>query len=94
MIGWAVPPDTRLVVYLARCLGGFIVVLCWLMIRAAMVPEAMPVVFEAMLALWAVMLLIHVWGAVTGAQPLIETLEIGVWAGVILLTLAFWPQTP
>jgi len=90
-LGWDVSGDLHLVHYLARCLGGFILALSWLMIRAAALPQTIPIVFEFMLILWTVMLLIHVWGALTRAQPLVETLEIGVWLVVIGLTLAFWP---
>ena len=37
------------------------------------------------------MFVIHIVGALQRVQPITETIEIGFWALLILLTAAFWP---
>ena len=46
-----------------------------------------------MLAVASILTVVHGWGAVSRAQPLSETVEIAMWAGLVLLTLACWPVT-
>jgi len=37
------------------------------------------------------MVLVHVYGAVKGIQPITETLEIPLWAAAVLLFALFFP---
>jgi hypothetical protein len=37
------------------------------------------------------MIVVHVWGALQRIQPVSETLEIGMYGGLALLTVLFYP---
>jgi hypothetical protein len=90
---WAVPDQTDLAIYFGRCLGAFVVVLEIFMIRAGLTGEGLIFVFQFMMLVWILMVSVHVVGAIQGAQPITETLEIGFWMFLIVLTAAFWPST-
>ena len=91
LMGWRIPTQTDLTVYFGRCLGAFILILEAMMLRAALTGEAMHTVFELLAATALMMIVVHVCGALRRIQPLSETLEIGFYAGLLLLTLLFWP---
>lgn len=88
---WEVPPPGQLVVFLGRSLGLFVCVMGGYAIRTAAVPNAQAFFFELMLWLFVGMLGLHTYGAIKKAQPKTETIEIGLWAVLLLLTLAFYP---
>ena len=91
LMGWRIPTHTDLAVYFGRCLGAFILILEAMMLRAALTGEAIHTVFELLAATALMMIVVHVYGALRRIQPLSETLEIGFYAGLLLLTLLFWP---
>lgn len=91
LMGWQIPTQTDLAVYFGRCLGAFILILEAMMLRAALTGEAIHTVFELLAATTLMMIVVHVYGALRRIQPLSETLEIGFYAGLLLLTLMFWP---
>jgi hypothetical protein len=91
LMGWRIPTHTDLAVYFGRCLGAFILILEAMMLRAALTGEAIHTVFELLAATALMMIVVHVYGALRRIQPLSETLEIGFYAGLFLLTLLFWP---
>lgn len=91
LMGWRIPTQTDLAVYFGRCLGAFILILEAMMLRAALTGEAIHTVFELLAATALMMIVVHVYGALRRIQPLSETLEIGFYAGLLLLTLLFWP---
>lgn len=93
LMGWTLPSHTDLVVYFGRCLGAFILILEAMMLRAALSGVAIRAVFEMLLAVAVMMIIVHVYGALRRVQPLSETLEIGFYAGLLVLTLLFWPAT-
>jgi len=37
------------------------------------------------------MIVVHVWGALLRIQPVSDTLEIGMYGGLALLTILFYP---
>jgi hypothetical protein len=88
---WKVPEDTDLTVYFGRCLGAFILIIEAMMFRAALTGEAIHVTFELLAAVAVMMIVVHVYGAFKRIQPITETLEIGFYAGLLILTLMFWP---
>jgi hypothetical protein len=88
---WRVPAETGLAIYFGRCLGAFILVIEILMFRAGLYGTGLVLVFETMMTVWLFMVAVHLWGWIKGIQPLTETLEIGLWLGLIAATLAFWP---
>jgi hypothetical protein len=91
LMGWRIPTQTDLTVYFGRCLGAFILILEAVMLRAALTGEAIHTVFELLAATALMMIVVHVYGALRRIQPLSETLEIAFYAGLLLLTLLFWP---
>jgi len=93
LMGWQIPTHTDLAVYFGRCLGAFILILEAMMLRAALSGEAIHAVFEMLLAVAVMMVVVHVYGALRRIQPLSETLEIGFYLGLLVLTLLFWPAT-
>lgn len=91
LMAWQIPQQTDLAVYFGRCLGAFILILEALMLRAALTGEAMHTAFELLAATATMMVVVHVYGALKRIQPLSETLEIGFYVLLLLLTLMFWP---
>lgn len=89
--GWKVPEHTDLAIYFGRCLGAFILIVELLMLRAGLTGEGLEFTFQVLLAVAGFMIVVHVWGAVKRIQPLSETLEIGMYTGLGLLTLLFYP---
>lgn len=88
---WCIPADVDLAVYFGRCLGAFILIVEVLMLRAALTGAALHTTFEVLAAVALLMTLVHVHGAIRRIQPWMETLEIVFYAGMLLLTLLFWP---
>jgi len=88
---WRLPEDTDLAVYFGRCLGAFVLVIEALMLRAGLTGEGVLFTCQALLAVALLMVVVHVWGALQRIQPITETLEIGIYAGMFILTLLFYP---
>ena len=91
LMAWQIPQQIDLAVYFGRCLGACILILEALMLRAALTGEAMHTAFELLAATATMMIVVHVYGALKRIQPLSETLEIGFYVLLLLLTLMFWP---
>ena len=89
--GWRIPEHTDLAIYFGRCLGAFILIVELLMLRAALTGTGLVFTFQVLLAVSALMIVVHVWGALLRIQPVSETLEIGMYAGLGLLAVAFYP---
>jgi hypothetical protein len=90
-LGWRVPEDTDLAIYFGRCLGAFILVVELLMLRAVLTGTGLVFTFQVLIAVALLMTVVHIWGAVQRIQPLSETLEIGMYAGLGVLALLFYP---
>lgn len=89
---WRLPRDTDLAVYFGRCLGAFVLIVEALMLRAGLSGEGLLFTFQVLLAVAALMVVVHIWGAVLHIQPITETLEIGMYSGMFVLTLLFFPR--
>jgi hypothetical protein len=89
--GWRIPQETHLAIYFGRCLGAFILIVEALMLRAGLNGTGLVFTFQVLLAVAALMVLVHIWGAVLRIQPISETLEIGMYGGMFLLTVLFYP---
>ena len=89
--GWKIPQQTDLTVYFGRCLGAFILIVELLMLQAAVNGTGLIFTFQVLLAVAAFMIVVHVWGALLRIQPVSETLEIGMYSGLALLTVLFYP---
>lgn len=91
LMRWRLPQEIDLAVYFGRCLGAFILIVEGLMLRAALTGEALLTTFEVLAAVALLMVLVHVHGALRRIQPWTETLEIGFYVALLVLTLLFWP---
>ena len=92
VLGWHIPEHTDLAIYFGRCLGAFVLIVEALMLRAGLTGEGLVFTFQVIVAVSALMVIVHIWGAVQRIQPILETLEIGMYGGLGLLALAFWPS--
>lgn len=88
---WRVPDDTDLTWYFARCLGSFAIVTNLFFLRAGIDGTGILVMLEFFAVFCGFMVVVHIWGAIEGSQPVTETLEIGFWAVLTILTLMFMP---
>lgn len=91
VLGWRIPEHTDLAVYFGRCLGAFVLIVEALMLRAGLTGEALLFTYQVIVAVAAMMVAVHVWGMLQRIQPLLENLEIGMYAGLGLISLLFWP---
>ena len=91
---WRIPQDTDLAVYFGRCLGAFILIVEFLMLRGATTVEATAYAFDVLFGVFGLMLAVHVYGAIRRIQPITETLEIGFWALLLLLNTWFYAAFP
>jgi hypothetical protein len=88
---WNLPDDTDLAIYFGRCLGVLAVALSGFAIRAGLTGDGIVPLFQIIIPVFVGMTLVHIWGAIRRIQPVTETIEIGFWAGLILLGLLFYP---
>jgi len=91
---WRLPKEDDgrdLAVYFGRCLGAFVLILEWLMIRAALNGDGAVYTFQVLLMTAVFMVIVHTMGAIQRIQPKTETLEIFMYGGLGLLALLFYP---
>ena len=89
--GWRIPEHTDLAIYFGRCLGAFILIVELLILRAALTGTGLVFTFQVLIAVAVLMIVVHIWGALQRIQPISETLEIGMYAGLGLLAMLFYP---
>jgi len=89
--GWRIPQERDLAIYFGRCLGAFVLVIEALMLRAGLSGVGLLFIYQALLGVAALMVIVHIWGALLRIQPISETLEIGMYSGMFLLALLFYP---
>jgi hypothetical protein len=92
VLGWRIPEHTDLAVYFGRCLGSVITVIGFLAFQAAEDPQIQPFYFNLIMANFVMMIFVHLYGAIKKIQPLSETLEIGYWLLLAIITLFFYPK--
>jgi hypothetical protein len=90
-LGWQIPEHTDLAVYFGRCLGAFILIVELLMLRAAFTGIGLVFTFQVLIAVAVLMTIVHIWGALQRIQPISETLETGMYAGLGILAVLFYP---
>jgi len=89
--GWRIPQERDLAIYFGRCLGAFVLVIEALMLRAGLSGVGLLFIYQALLGVAALMVIVHIWGTLLRIQPISETLEIGMYSGMFLLALLFYP---
>ena len=90
--GWPIPQPDHMIAFLGRSLGGLICVLAGAALKAARTPAVRPFFFDLLLWMFFIMIVVHVYGALRGMQPVTETLEIAAWILLFLATLGFYPS--
>jgi hypothetical protein len=91
VLQWTIPDHNHLAVYFGRCLGGMAAILALFGWRATTEPGVLPFFFDLLIWIYLALALVHVWGALKRIQPITETIEIGFWVGLIVLSLCFYP---
>ena len=91
MLLWKIPEETDLTIYFARCLGSFAIVTNLMFLRAGLDGVGLAIMLEFFTLFCLLMVIVHIWGALEGTQPITETLEIGFWSGLVVLNLLFYP---
>ena len=91
MLLWNIPEDTDLAVYSLRSLGSLGLAVLLITLRAAITGEGLLLVYELFIPFFALMVLVHLYGAIKKIQPITETLEIGFWLVLLVLALCFMP---
>lgn len=88
---WKIPGESNLAVYFGRCLGAFILVLEFFMLRAALTGSGLSYAFDFLIGVVSLMLVLHIHGAILRIQPITETIEIGLWAILLACGVLFYP---
>lgn len=91
---WPIPvaEDGRnLAAYFGRCLGAVICVQAAVTVVEADDAKLQPLLFALLIGQFALMVVVHVWGATRRIQPRSETLETFMWAALLVLALMFCP---
>ena len=91
VLRWDAPLDADLIVYFGRCLGAVIGVLAVAALFAAGNPTVQPFFFGIAIASFALMVIVHAWGALRGIQPRTETLETGGWLALLVVAVLCFP---
>ena len=91
MLLWNIPEDTDLAVYSLRSLGSLGLAVLLITLRAAITGEGLLFVYELFIPFFALITLVHIYGAIRKIQPITETLEIGFWLALFILALCFMP---
>ena len=93
-IGWKIPEDTDLVNYLGRSLGGVTLPVIILAFLAAGNPWEYRFLFQLIILMGIFMVIVHGYGFLKRNQPIIEHLEIILYAVLCLLAFNFYPKPP
>lgn len=91
-LGWMVETPSDLALYFGRSLGAVAMVLSCAGWYAAGHAALQPFYFGMFIAVTALMVVVHIVGALQKVQPWIETAEIPFWAGLCVLGLLFYPS--
>jgi hypothetical protein len=88
---WRLPDDPDLAFYFGRCLGALAISVEIVMWRGAHDHAVAPTAIAALGVFCAIMVVVHIDGAIRRIQPWTETAEIGFWAAAALGCVLFYP---
>ena len=77
--------------YFGRCVGAFVLVVEFFIFRAAYNGTGLAFTFQMLMLVFVLMLLVHLYGAIRKIQPITETLEIGLWAFLLVVSWLCYP---
>lgn len=92
ILKWEIPEQQHLAIYFGRCLGAVICVLAYFAFKAGQNPIIQPFYFNLLLANFAAMTGVHIYGAIRKIQPITESIEIIYWVFLFILTLLLYPS--
>lgn len=88
---WQLPAEADLAEYFGRCVGAFVLVVEFFIFRAAYNGTGLALTFQMLMLVFVLMLLVHLYGAIRKIQPITETLEIGLWAFLLVVSWLCYP---
>ncbi|MGO8740099.1 hypothetical protein [Rhodoblastus sp.] len=88
---WRLPEDPDLAFYFGRCLGALAVAIEYVLWRGSRNVTIAPVAVGAMGILCAIMVAVHIDGAIRKIQPWTETAEIAFWLAATIGCVLFYP---
>jgi len=86
--GWDTGPETELGQYLGRCLGAVAIAVAGTALAESRAARPQRAVFTVLAVAGALLAIVHLRGLIEDAQPLVEHIETGMYAGFALL--AWW----
>jgi hypothetical protein len=92
VFGWDTGQHSDLTAYLGRCLGAVALAISVAALMAARDPAGSRALFDVLGLAAALLALVHVRGLAQESQPLVEHLEIAMYAG--FAALAWWCKPP
>jgi chromate transport protein ChrA len=92
VFGWDTRQHSDLTAYLGRCLGAVALAISVAALMAARDPAGSRALFDVLGLAAALLVLVHVRGLAEESQPLVEHLEIAMYAG--FAALAWWCKPP
>ena len=69
MLLWNIPEDTDLAVYSLRSLGSLGLAVLLVTVKAAVTGDGLLVIYEIFIPFFALMVLVHIYGAIRKIQP-------------------------
>ncbi len=93
-IGWKIPEEKDLANYLGRSLGGISLPVIIVAYLAAIKPWEYRFLFVLVILIGVFQVLVHGYGFIRRTQPLIEHLEIILYALLSVFAWYFYPQPP
>lgn len=91
LLRWEVEEKSDLALYFGRSLGALALTLSGAAWYAAQHRELQPFFFAMLIAIFSLMVVVHVVGALQKVQPWTETAEIPFWLGLAVLGFLFYP---
>lgn len=88
---WKLPQETDLALYFGRCVGVFVLIVEYFIFQSGLNGTHLAFTFELLNLVFTLMAVLHIYGAIKRIQPITETLEIGLWFGLLTLNLACTP---
>lgn len=91
MFRWRVPAETDLAFYFGRCLGALAITVEYVLWQGSRDVAVTPVAVIGIGIFCAIMVVVHIDGAIRKIQPWTETAEIGFWTAATLGCVLFYP---
>jgi hypothetical protein len=94
MLGWTIPEQTDLASYFGRSLGGVALSIAIMGYLAAHDPWQYRFVFDLVILIGIFLIGVHAYGYIKKNQPVVENVEIILYALVSLMSWYLYPHQP